>query len=382
MGGVTNLHHNPENCDMASTAKLTGKAYEDAVAGKCADVTPERWEEIKREFPHLPEIEDLKAPRNEYLVRLPAAVENWLVAKLTDPRDATMLSTMCNILVTTSVFATMLFFYPSHLLGLAIHVFNLLVWTERYILMLHYAEHRSLFRRGSLVRALGGNQLLPVVFAPFFGLPAGVYRAHHVVMHHLENNVFNEDLSSTEGYHRGRFSNFLMYWLKYFTSLYMLPVYAVGKGRYALAMQVGGGFVAWSSTMAVLTFWGHGTFVTWTFLVPFFTSSFALMFGNFSQHIFVHPDIATMPQKLKSYEFNCALTMQLINSFENQKTFNDGCVGEFDLFCAHARHSVCMLYLLSCICFRHTGMLHPTVFCCSVVLLFCCSSCGSPRRAS
>jgi len=59
-------------------------------------------------------------------------------------------------------------------------------------------------------------------------------------------------------------------------------------------------------------------------MAPGIFAGFMMMFGNFSQHIFVHPDIATMPQVLKSYEFNCALSLQSINHFDNQYSFNDG----------------------------------------------------------
>lgn len=153
----------------------------------------------------------------------------------------------------------------------------------------------------------------------------GMYPAHHVVMHHNENNVGDEDLSSTEPYQRDSFTDFLIYWLKFFACTVMLPIYTFRKGRYKLALFCSVLESAYAATLVYcMLFSQYKIFVGYTFVVPFFVASLAMMFGNFSQHIFVHPSILTMPQVLTSYEFNCALTMQLINSPHNQRTFNDG----------------------------------------------------------
>ena len=298
------------------------KTLQQKIDGMTTQVSKERMDEIAIEFPHLPEIKDLTAPRNEYMLRLPRSLERWVVdTMMKDPRDAAMLSTMANILMTTLPLAALLFVYPSHLLGVAIVAFNLITWMERYILMLHYAEHRGIF----VNKYWMGNKILPWILAPFFGIPPGMYPLHHVVMHHIENNVFNEDLSSTEPYQRDKFTHFLHYWAKYFASLYGLPLYAIAKGRYALAAQsmLGTGWLVVTLYLGMVHT-DNAIATGYVVLAPFLIASFALMFGNFSQHIFVHPNIATIPQKLKSYEFNCYLSMQLINSFENQKTFNDG----------------------------------------------------------
>lgn len=50
-------------------------------------------------------------------------------------------------------------------------------------------------------------------------------------------------------------------------------------------------------------------------IVPFVITSFALMFGNWSQHIFVDPSRPTVDH---------ALTYNCINHVENLFTFNDG----------------------------------------------------------
>jgi fatty acid desaturase len=142
-------------------------------------------------------------------------------------------------------------------------------------------------------------------------------------MHHIENNVFDEDLSSTEPYQRDNFGHFLIYFYRYWTHLYFLPMYAIRKERYELAFGAFLGSSIWFSSI----FFGmktHFIFTLYTLVIPAVVVGFALMFGNFSQHIFVHPSVATMAQDLKSTRFNCALTYQSINHEDNQFTFNDG----------------------------------------------------------
>jgi len=72
-------------------------------------------------------------------------------------------------------------------------------------------------------------------------------------MHHVENNFFESDLSSTESYQRDDFLHFIHYYLKYNASVLMLPAWALQREHYDLfAKAAGGGFV-WLSTMYV--FW-------------------------------------------------------------------------------------------------------------------------------
>lgn len=149
--------------------------------------------------------------------------------------------------------------------------------------------------------------MLNFALCPFMGIPPGMYRLHHVVMHHIENNVFDEDLSSTEPYQRDNFAHFCVYYYRYWTHLILLPMYAIRKERYELAATAFLGSSLWFTAI----FFGmnsHPIFTFYIFVLPAVICAFALMFGNFSQHIFVHPDVATMPQDLKSNRFNCALT--------------------------------------------------------------------------
>jgi len=285
------------------------------------DVTTSRWSEIQKKYPHFPPLLDIHCVRKEAALRLPKVVEDFFASFLIeDKRDAVMLSLIFNICCTTVPLNVYLFLHPSHMLGAFTIAFTLYMFLQRFILMMHYAEHRKLFKEpfNSF-----GKYFLSGFLCTFFGIPPGMYRLHHVVMHHIENNVFNEDLSSTEPYQRDNFFHFLVYYFRYYTHMLILPLYALRKKRYDMALVSLIGAASWLALLCV-GIQVKPVFTIWAGIVPMLVTGLALMFGNFSQHIFVHPNIATMPQNLKSYEFNCALSLQSINHFDNQHAFNDG----------------------------------------------------------
>lgn len=183
-----------------------------------------RWAEIKKKFPHFPDNEDIGANRHEAFIRLPAFLEDWAVKTfLQDPRDAIMVSLILNIVFSTVPLTIVLYMYPSHWLGLAVWLFKLGMWLQRFILMMHYSEHRRLFK--DPYHSLG-KHLLNCGMSPFLGIPPGFYRLHHVVMHHVENNFFETDLSSTEAYQRDSFCHFLHYYVTYLGCIFKLPLWA------------------------------------------------------------------------------------------------------------------------------------------------------------
>ncbi len=68
-----------------------------------------------------------------------------------------------------------------------------------------------------------------------------------------------------------------------------LPAYAARKGRHGQAALCAACAAAYWAAMAAL--WRVAPMATlWSLVVPFFVSTFALMFGNWSQHVFVDPD--------------------------------------------------------------------------------------------
>jgi len=104
--------------------------------------------------------------------------------------------------------AMMVLYFGNTWLGLMHFLMNFIFFNTRYCLLLHVASHRALFKPEYSVC----NYWITHVLCNFFGLPPGVYYLHHCVMHHVENNVFPWDVSSTEPYQRDNFLHFLFYW--------------------------------------------------------------------------------------------------------------------------------------------------------------------------
>jgi fatty acid desaturase len=175
--------------------------------------------------------------------------------------------------------------------------------------MLHFSSHRSIFQNDAL------NGIMNWGFAPFFGVPCGVYRLHHCIMHHIENN-HALDTSSTECYRRDSWSDFFTYWVRFAVLIWVeLPYYTLVCKRYDHFRAFCVGMGLW--ILSIVSLW---TFVSplatfWVFLVPHAIAMSAMAFGNWSQHIFVDP---------KNPSSNYALTYNCIHCPGNQLTFNDG----------------------------------------------------------
>jgi len=215
-----------------------------------------------------------------------------------------------------------LFLLPHHdsrsLWWMAIHLpITWVVFAQRFILAMHYAAHRPLFSPKHLGKYVAAalNVFPQVVLSNFYGMPAGTYYVHHCIMHHQANNFFPYDISSTMPYNRGSPLHFLAYVINFtlHTMLY-LPFYAIRKRRF----DVAGGValcVAVYLALFPLIYTLRPEFFLTTFAVSFVLGPFALMLGNYSQHIFVNPDDPTS---------NYGLACNHINAPFNMLTFNDG----------------------------------------------------------
>lgn len=267
--------------------------------------------------------EDLTATRREYLVAPPAFIRTMLLSIMNDKADLPLVYLLLNILCTVPLGAYGIFSLPTipygeegwwikPALGAAYTGFVLATFLQRFVLMLHFSEHRPVFK-GLLAPIL--NNLNPLVVAPFMGIPSGMYYLHHVIMHHIENNVFPYDVSSTMPYQRDSFLHFMHYWTRFtFASWVELPYYAYYRGRYKLAVgSICCAVCYWTGLYQFYQYDWQATLFVW--ILPFVVVSFALMFGNWSQHIFVDPE--------DPYS-NYKLTYNLMNTPENQFTFNDG----------------------------------------------------------
>ena len=142
-----------------------------------------------------------------------------------------------------------------------------------------------------------------------------MYRLHHCVMHHTGNNKRSKDASSTEPYNRSNILHFLIYWARHaLLGPIEVPLHAAIAKRWdllAACLLTESSYVvaiAWLRSIAPVA-------TLWVFIVPYMVSSFALMFGNWSQHCFIDPVRPTM---------NHSLTYNCVGCSDNQKSFNDG----------------------------------------------------------
>lgn len=98
---------------------------------------------------------DLTADRKEFYFRLPGWLEARLRPLLQDQRDLPILYLFFNVSVTVLPAALSLFACPActQLLGPLYLACSYVLFLERYLLALHYSQHRRLFKRGRYVIA-------------------------------------------------------------------------------------------------------------------------------------------------------------------------------------------------------------------------------------
>ena len=198
---------------------------------------------------------DLTAPRNEWLITPPAPVTAYLKRIIKEERDLPIAYLFLNVICMTLA-AAAVFYARSNILGLAYMLCNTLLFQERFTLALHFSSHRRLTDSPWL------NTIPTYLLSPLFGIPSGMYFLHHVVMHHVENNVFPWDVSSTEPYQRDNFLHFLYYWARFLLAIWVeLPYYAWKRGRKRMALSASVCIVACLSVYGVLYRWNPvGTF--------------------------------------------------------------------------------------------------------------------------
>jgi fatty acid desaturase len=187
---------------------------------------------------------------------------------------------------------------------------SLRLFLDRFILMLHNTSHRKLYKRKYKFL----NHYIPWVLGPLCGETPDTYYAHHVGMHHPENNL-EDDLSSTLRYQRDSFLDFMTYFLRFFFGIiFELTGYFVKRNRFKLirSMLVGE-FTYYIVVGALLWFNWRAALVV--FVIPFCFTRFMMMAGNWGQHAFVD---ASDPG-------NCYRnSITTINCLYNRRCFNDG----------------------------------------------------------
>jgi fatty acid desaturase len=230
---------------------------------------------------------------------------------LNDPRDAVFVGLMAQSALLGACGIGLFFvgraawwFAPVYWAAL----FGLLV--DRFTLMLHCTSHRPLFKPRH--RAL--NAIIPWALCPFFGQTPNTYFAHHLGMHHSEENL-EDDLSSTLRFQRDSFAHWLRYWSRFLGfGLVELTLYMRRKNRRRLMWRVLVGELSYWMVFALLLWW-RPTATLVVFGIPLVMIRTLMMMGNWAQHAFIQ---AESPADPYSSSITC------INSRYNRRCFNDG----------------------------------------------------------
>lgn len=264
---------------------------------------------------------DVNQPRNEHLFSLPTRIGELLTTHLMKRREADsvfIVYVMVNILLTTLPCAIGLYCLEGKvsaglmvLLGAFYLGANFLIYARSFVLGLHYSTHVPVFNKQWHFL----NQINTSILCVLFGIPPWMYYAHHVAMHHCENNMADDDLSSTMPYQRDSKRDHFIYMLRFVVAIWVeLPLYLIRKRRYRIASRCVAGELLFFAMAAVL-FEFKPLATIFVLILPTLIMSFSLMQGNWKQHIFVDPDDPTN---------NYRSTYTCINTPTNALNFNDG----------------------------------------------------------
>ena len=238
--------------------------------------------------------------------------QQFLLRFINDKRDLPFIK-LCLVICFTTIPAAIYLFAAEKInwwFALLYFLFNAIFLMGSYILMLHNTSHRVLFKRKYSFL----NKLIPWALGPFFGETPESYFAHHIGMHHPENNL-SEDLSSTMKFQRDSFRDFIRYFLQFFIFVVKdLSFYLKQKGRNKLRRKFLSGELSWYVVVALLLVFNWQATVI-VFVFPLVFTRFMMMAGNWGQHAFI--DLST-PANCYRNSITC------INSNYNKQCFNDG----------------------------------------------------------
>ena len=181
---------------------------------------------------------------------------------------------------------------------------------DRFTLMLHCTSHRPLFNK----RARFLNHVIPWLIGPFFGQTPNSYFAHHLGMHHREENL-PADLSSTMRFRRDRLDHWLRYYLRFLCfGLFELEIYFYRQKQWKLFKRVLVGETTYWLALAALA-WVRPIPTLTVFFGPLLAIRTLMMMGNWAQHSFIR---AGTPENPYHSSITC------INTRYNRRCFNDG----------------------------------------------------------
>jgi fatty acid desaturase len=239
-------------------------------------------------------------------------IERFFISILNDKRDLAFIK-LCGIILFTTIPFSIYLFIPGNLnwwLVLIYYAFNFSLLTGSFILMLHLTSHRPLFKREYKFL----NNIIPWVIGPFFGETPESYFAHHLGMHHAEENM-PADHSSTMKYQRDSFTDFTKYYFDFITrGIYDLARYLKIKNRLKIRKKfIIGEFSFW--VIAIFLLFVNVKASLFVFVIPVFVVRFLMMAGNWGQHAFIDRN---NPKNNYTNSINC------INVRYNRTCFNDG----------------------------------------------------------
>src|ERR1043165_4347592 len=236
--------------------------------------------------------------------------EAFFLKFIRDERDLPFIWLMLRITFIIIPIAIFLFFYFTWWLAVPFLIVNTAIGLGPYILMLHNTSHRKLFKQ----EYNWMNNIIPWALGPFYGETPETYFAHHVMMHHAENNLI-DDLSCTMHYRRDSFLDFMKYFVLFlFLGMVDLGYYFKRKQRRKFLIKILVGEVGFLIMCAVL--WQFNSQATlMVFLLPFVLARFLMMAGNWAQHAFIDG-------KNPSNSYGNSITC--INCGYNKQCFNDG----------------------------------------------------------
>jgi hypothetical protein len=243
------------------------------------------------------------------------ALNRFLLKFINDERDLPFLKLSFRITVTLLPVGILLFLPGISglwwwALAALYHYMNNFVYKGPFGLMLHCTSHRALFKR----KYNFFNHYIPWVLAPFFGHSPETYYAHHIGMHHAENNM-EEDDSSTLHYQRDSLRSFLHYFLRFFVKgVYNLAMYFHVRKRKKLCMRTVRGELLFILMCVLLSIYNPAATIC-VFILPFVLYRLVAYIGNWAQHAFINN---ADPANAYYNSVTC------INTKYNHKCWNDG----------------------------------------------------------
>lgn len=242
-----------------------------------------------------------------------SSMAKFFAKYLRDERDLPFVYLMMKILFIQVPFVACFFIFPNVFNWYAAAgywIYMLASGFAPFTLMLHNTSHNKLFKQQYDVF----NNVIPWLLGMFFGQPPKSYFAHHIGMHHSENNML-DDLSTTIVYKRDSFFGFMHYFLRFFfLGVFELTAYFKRRKMKKLMKYIMRGETVFYLFVIGLSFISFkATFIV--FLVPFILIRFLMMAGNWGQHAFVDEQD---PENSYKNSITC------INSRYNKVAFNDG----------------------------------------------------------